>query len=434
MGEPTFASWILLAVVCLFSCGDKKKLPPAPEKQVRQLEFGPIMARRPLTTESAFDIIPVADGHFLLAWAAVPEEGGGIRTIRLNARGLPVSNEVAVATELGSTGSHDTDQPPSVTEVVLAQNGASVLLSWIREGGKVADVGYAISTNHGGRFGVPVELGKSNVGWGNRGFRGQLAAAMNVQGSLSTFSMAWQAPCVRSKKRIRNKHLKLALEEQGCADLHVIQLSAETGDVKQHVTRQLPAPCPSMLSFFYQFPGTDFPSDGWLGVCTDLPWELPTEDAIVTTSKRVHQVQSRPSSENPLSATSDLGECPVVGWTSRKLGTWLIAQACSAKLQITELDAQGTVIKRVSDVRPEARCENGKVLLAFFGRNDGQLVWKLDGPQQSIQGFLPKSIADMPVRALWTGNSLLLASRQGSELNLARYECGETQLVRTDIR
>ena len=62
----------------------------------------------------------------------------------------------------------------------------------------------------------------------------------------------------------------------------------------------------------------------------------------------------------------------------------------------------------------------------------GSMSQPLRAPRAQIEGMLPTVILSRHARAVWTGESLLIAEALGDELSLRRFECDDGRFRRTD--
>jgi len=76
--------------------------------------------------------------------------------------------------------------------------------------------------------------------------------------------------------------------------------------------------------------------------------------------------------------------------------------------------------------RVDAMCDGGRPLLRQLGPNGIQL--SLDGPRDRLEAFLPRSLAPLNSRAIWTGQVLLVATPENGSITLKGYQCDSTLL------
>ena len=65
---------------------------------------------------------------------------------------------------------------------------------------------------------------------------------------------------------------------------------------------------------------------------------------------------------------------------------------------------------------------------------NAELALALTASQSRLEAWLPENVAPPGSRAVWTGESLLIAAPQSGEVSLRRYECVDGDLTRTDVR
>jgi hypothetical protein len=76
--------------------------------------------------------------------------------------------------------------------------------------------------------------------------------------------------------------------------------------------------------------------------------------------------------------------------------------------------------------RVDAVCESGHPLFRQLGPDGLHLV--LDAPRDRLEAFLPSTLTPRVSRAVWTGQTLLVAGLSDGEITLKGYRCDSTLL------
>ncbi|MFT5356095.1 MAG: hypothetical protein ACI9KE_003318 [Polyangiales bacterium] len=76
---------------------------------------------------------------------------------------------------------------------------------------------------------------------------------------------------------------------------------------------------------------------------------------------------------------------------------------------------------------PQLECTSEGVVWRW-----GSISQPLRAPRAQVEGMLPNVILSEHARAVWTGESLLIAEALGDELSLRRFECDDGRFRRTD--
>jgi hypothetical protein len=83
-------------------------------------------------------------------------------------------------------------------------------------------------------------------------------------------------------------------------------------------------------------------------------------------------------------------------------------------------------VEEVRVDRVDASCQDGKPRLRQLGPGGLNLV--LDERRDRVEAFLPATFASPLARAVWTGQTLLVASSSGAPVTLKGYRCDSTLL------
>ncbi len=86
------------------------------------------------------------------------------------------------------------------------------------------------------------------------------------------------------------------------------------------------------------------------------------------------------------------------------------------------------------------QCDAGRPVLTFRGasfdeaaleRQSGSVSMSLAESIGRIEALLPESIAPPGSRAVWTGESVLVATVVGRDVSVRRFQCELTQMVQS---
>ncbi len=83
--------------------------------------------------------------------------------------------------------------------------------------------------------------------------------------------------------------------------------------------------------------------------------------------------------------------------------------------------------RSVAEGTTSIRCVEGRPVIDFPGGST-----PLDSPRDRIEALLPEAVCGAHARAVWTGQSVLVAEPIGAEVSLRRYECSRGTFARTD--
>jgi hypothetical protein len=115
----------------------------------------------------------------------------------------------------------------------------------------------------------------------------------------------------------------------------------------------------------------------------------------------------------PLGATAVDGDLVVIG-------------DCAGTRRGVRVRGGNAKLEEVRVDRIDAVCQDGKPRLRQLGA--GGLNLTLDERRDRVEAFLPEAFAPAQARAVWTGQTLLVASPSGASVTLKGYRCDSTLL------
>ena len=99
-------------------------------------------------------------------------------------------------------------------------------------------------------------------------------------------------------------------------------------------------------------------------------------------------------------------------------------------VRFANVGQERTVLENVTRT---VRCDDASRPIFDITPASGQtLSITVAGPETRLEPLLPDAIAPPSSRAVWTGQSLLVATHVAREVALRRYQCVDGELVRTD--
>jgi hypothetical protein len=110
----------------------------------------------------------------------------------------------------------------------------------------------------------------------------------------------------------------------------------------------------------------------------------------------------------------------------------VVAGDCAGTLRAVRLGGGDADSREVRVDRLEAVCQAGKPLIRQLGPDGLQLP--LSGRRDRLEAFLPANFNLPQARAVWTGETLLVAGLLGSGMTLKGYRCDSTLLREVALR
>lgn len=172
----------------------------------------------------------------------------------------------------------------------------------------------------------------------------------------------------------------------------------------------VPAPCPQNALSFAQSGGARW----YYGVCSG------SSGSPITT---LFTIQNEPS----YYARADrvLEGCVPLGAVATG-DDLLVAGDCAGTRRAVRLRGSDRAPEELRMDRLEAVCQSGKPLLVQ--RGVAGLKLPLNGRQDRLEAFLPAALSLPQARAVWTGQTLLVAGLIDSKLTIKGYRCDSTML------
>lgn len=369
-------------------CNETSVVRPAPPP----FRLGSISAPRAISTPASFDLVATGDGAVLI-FAAPLAEGGVLRAMSLDPRGVTRGRETLVADRRASAS------PLLVTEVAAASAGGRLGIAWIaQESSARAEV----FTTHGGAdalaFAPATSLGDSVVF--PRSARGRVAMSARDDGGLTLTFRRSAGPC--------------EAQHGTCARYQHRRIGRTDAPARGTDGNEVLVPCEPLLS------GSVWAEGVWFsGVCS----------ALDGARSHVFAIREEPS----YAAVYDGPRgCFPVGIVALAEGAASVTR-CPEGLHVARLGADGRATAATSHAVMSTLCEGGRPQLRASG-DGAAIALALEAPQSRVEALLPAQLAPAGARAVWTGEALLVAAPQGADVFLRRYACrpGSTELVRDD--
>jgi hypothetical protein len=354
--------------------------------------LGSIASPRAIATPASFDLVATGQGA-VLVFAAPPTQGGVLRALALGPRGGTRGRETIVADRAASAA------PMLVAEVAAASAGGRLGIAWVGHDSPERAVVFA---THGGvdvqAFAPATMLGATVVL--PRGARGRLAFAGSDDGGLTLAFRKNEGPC--------------EAQSGTCARYEYERVGSSEPAPRGVDSNEVRVPCEPLL------PGSVWSDGVWFsGVCS----------AANGLRGYVFAVREEPS----YAAVHDgpLG-CVPVGLVALADGAVSVSR-CAEGLHVARLGADGRVTATATRAALTTLCKDGHPQLR--ARGDGvEITLPLGAPQSRLEALLPARFVPEGARAVWTGETLLVAAPQGADVFLRSYSCraGSTELMRAD--
>ena len=339
-----------------------------------------------LLDASLFELVATSEGALLL-WAA-GKCGQGLSLQRFDADGIPLG----VTENVPACGSLDAGA--EVSQVAAVAVGGKLGLAWIVRSGSDAQALGSYGEDTASSLAPALPLGAAEPA--RVAARAQLLLSGAETGQMRVAFWAPSARCTGQPGR--------------CAQVISAPLPpAREAAARRSDAREVPHPCPRLLV-----------GSAWShGIWYDAFCALDAEDGRATTE--VYAVRPEIFYAEALPT---LQGCTPLGVAPSERGV-LVLGACSDGLYAHALsEAHKTVLARAER---SVRCEAGRPILELRAHNGVVESYKLSGPRDRIELWLPATLAADAGRAAFTGRSLLVAAVQNQHLVLSRQHCeGET--------
>lgn len=377
--RPSFAC-LCLTLWLAEACSGRATVPDRAPSSTRESR----PTREPqirLTADAAYDILPAPEGGLLvwgdadtqsLAWRALGPDG----TAQPDVERLPSSGGV-------------------IAEVRGKSSGRRVGLSWVVTSEGVSRVYSAVSVDGGRHIGPASPHGQSARASARTG--GRLAVAADEHGSVALTYRLSRGPC-----------------EVGTCDRYRREVIGKKalGVVRTQEARVVPNACQHMLEGSLYRDGT-----WYYGVCRRTPRAEHTVFAI------------RPSLSYAAAFTEAGAGCERA-WLAPLDREVAVVSRCADGVQLVTLDRMGRRTLELRDARRRVVCEAGRPVL-HIGRGELFRTLHLAKALAQVHPLLPEATADAGARAIWTGETLVVAFAADRQLRMRRFRCVGRRLVET---
>jgi len=351
--------------------------PPPPAATVQ----GPL-----LDDASVFELVATSEGALLL-WAA-GECQRGLSLQRFDADGLPLGAAIGVP------ACGELDAKARVTSLAAVAAGGKLGVAWVVRGADRAEVLGSIGDDAAGSLAAPAPLGAADVT--PPAAQRQLLISGAETGQLRVMFRGPSAACTA--------------QAGACAQVISTPLPrARQAAARRTDTREVPTACPQLLV------GSAWNRGVWYDAFCALESAagLPTTE-VYSVRPEIFYAEALPT----------LRSCTPIGLAPSERGV-IVLGACADGIYAHALSEAHRVVH--ARVQRALRCEAGRPILEIRARGDVAESYKLSGPRDRIELWLPESLAGETARAAFTGRNLLIAEVQGQRLTLSRQHCqGET--------
>jgi hypothetical protein len=183
---------------------------------------------------------------------------------------------------------------------------------------------------------------------------------------------------------------------------------AATGAVSQSLPLTVPLPC-EQNSVSFAVAGSRW----YYGVCSRA------------TGKPVTTLFSIQTDPEYARADRILEGCLPLGALAQG-GDLLVAGDCAGERRAVRVRGGNAETSELRVDRLDAVCDSGHPLIHQLG--PAALRLSLDEPRDRLEAFLPPALSPALSRAIWTGQTLLVAAASGGLVTLKGYRCDSTLL------
>lgn len=364
--------------------------PDAREPQPSDVALPPALPAPTLTHTAAFELVATSEGAALV-WA----EGACSQGVQLQ-RFDPEGRAIGSARRLPACA--DDQASGQISDLAAAVGGGRLGLAWIVRGADTAAVRGTFGPDTGLSFAPGAQLGAADTQPGVA--RGQLWLAGAEDERLRVAFRGPEAPCTA--------------ERGSCTPIVSLQLPAPSGVPARHTdTREVPSACPRLLvgSLWSQ------------GIWYDAFCAREAPEGSFVTELYAIRPEIFYAEASPL-----LRDCAPSGIAPSEKGV-LVFGSCAGGTRVHALAAgQHTVLDQITRT---VACEAGRPTLTLRAADGTEEVYKLTGPRDRLEMWLPADTAAPDSRAVFTGRRLLVAHVQQNRLSVLRYRC-EGQSVVSD--
>ena len=339
---------------------------------------------KPVAALGAFDLSLLGDGA-LLVWADESAPQRGVYAQRVDALGK--SRGVAIRVEPAKA-----EAGARLIEVVAASSADLTAIGWVSLGGRKAQAFAVTGDVAAGSFGPPTALGEPSVTSVAR--RGRIALAARPGAGPLAFYRGSEQPC--------QDHAAL----DPCSSFGFRALEA-TGPLSRGLPLSVPDACDPGIS------GLAVVGERWhYGLCALRGGQR------VTTVFSVEPAQQYARVDEVLRGCIPLG-------MARVAGSVVIGGDCKGEWQGARFPGGDRPAEHLTgDIA--LSCQRGAPVVRS---GDGRLTFRLSAPSERLEALLPPQRFGPAARAVWTGQALLVASWDGTQVSLLRHVCAGDQLI-----
>ncbi len=374
-------------LVVLAACGDDPP-PPAPPPVVVPPPPPAVIAPQPIATPGAFDLVAFGGGAVLFV-GAPGRLGGDVSSFSLDGIGrLRANGERRIAARHGEGIASD------ALEISAAGGGGRLAVAWVERADRRLLTRAAFGGGEG-PFSPPVELGPS--AGENPLLRGRIGVAGAPDGTLAVLYRSEAVPCTAGDL------------DKSCASFRFERIGAGEGvEVRRTDGLVVPTPCATPIVRYAHVAGA-----WYYGLCA--------EDGAHTPITTVYALQFEPEYAH--------AEPVLAGCDALRMGpsTDGVVLACESEpTRAIELREAGRGRRELARGPAAPVCRDGRPVLAL-----DELELALSEARSGLEAWLPAEVAPARARAVWTGESLLVAAPTGGEVLLWRYACEEGRFSRS---
>ncbi len=123
--------------------------------------------------------------------------------------------------------------------------------------------------------------------------------------------------------------------------------------------------------------------------------------------------------------------CEPVGLTAHQGGALLIA-TCEGALRGVQITDAGREVEVLNGLTRRVRCVGGQPTVEIGAEGVATMQTRLEAHRGRLGPLLPEDIGGAAVRAVWTGEAVLVAKPMAGEVNVQRYQCEHGGFTRTN--
>jgi hypothetical protein len=338
------------------------------------------------TAAGAFDLV-TTEGGAALVWA--PAGSTGLSLTLLDAAGATLRSEPAF------TAPDDAGAPAagaSISEVAAAARGSELAIAWLEQAsGAARSRGLVRTISDSASAPRIVEIGAVMPPISTP--RGNLALTSS-QDRFLVLARGQKSDCTDAT-------------EHDCVGFGFHRLEATRASA-QNLPLTVPLPC-DQNSVSFAVAGSRW----YYGVCSRATGKPVTTLFSIQTDPEYARADRILEGCLPLGALSQGGDLLVVG-------------DCAGERRAVRVRGGNAETSELRVDRVDAVCDAGHPLLHQLGANGLRL--QLDAPRDRLEAFLPTALAAPGARAVWTGQTLLVAAVLGGLITLKCYQCDSTLL------